>query len=185
MRTFIAVPLPSECRETLEKMQRPMRSLGADVRWISIASIHLTLKFLGEVEPDLVPKLASALRSVPAEPFALCIRGLGAFPNLQNPRVIWCGIEGEVQKLAALQAEVESVCEALGMAREQRVFHPHLTMGRVTGKRNLQPLLDYIRIGAGPESAFAAHCVDIYRSVLTPRGAIYTVLESVALMGRR
>jgi 2'-5' RNA ligase len=185
MRTFIAVPLPSECRDILERMQRPLRSLGADVRWTSIASIHLTLKFLGEVEPALVSRLVPALSSISAEPFALCIRGLGAFPNLHNPHVIWCGVEGDVQNLSALQSEVEAVCEGFGMAREQRMFHPHLTLGRVHGKRNLQPLMDYIRIGAGLESAFEAKGINIYRSVLTPRGAVYTVLESVNFMERR
>ncbi len=181
MRAFIAVPLPPDCRETLEKIQLPMRSLGADVRWTSIASIHLTLKFLGEIEPSLIPVLASALRSVSASSFALCIRGLGAFPNLHNPRVIWCGIEGDVRNLESLQADVEASCESLGLEREARPFHPHLTLGRVNGKRNLQPVLDYIRIGTELESAFAANCVNIYKSVLTPRGAIYTVLESIPL----
>ena len=181
MRTFIAVPLPSECRDTIEKIQRPMRPLGADVRWTAITSIHLTLKFLGEIESTLVPDLTSALRAIAAAPFALRIRGLGAFPNLHNPRVIWCGIEGEVEKLASLQAQAEDACWNLGFEREKRVFHPHLTLGRVNGKRNLQPLLDYIKIGTELESAFVAHCINIYKSVLTPRGAIYTVLESVAL----
>ncbi len=181
MRTFIAVPLPEICRETLEKMQRPMRSLGAEVRWTSIPSIHLTLKFLGEIDPALVPGLASAIRSIPAAPFGLCLRGLGAFPDLRNPRVVWCGVQGEVRALESLQSEVESACERLGFARENRPFHPHLTLGRVNGKRNLQPLLDYIKIGTELESSFVTQDVNIYKSVLTPRGAVYSILESIAL----
>ncbi len=184
MRTFIAVPLPQLCRDTLEQMQRPMRSLGADVRWTAIASIHLTLKFLGEIDPAMVPRLASALRSIPAAPFTLSIRGLGVFPDLRNPRVIWAGVEGEVRTLQALQAEVELACESLGFERERRAFHPHLTLGRVSGKRNLQPLLDYIRIGSELESEFTADRINVYESVLTPRGAVYTILDGITLQGR-
>jgi len=185
MRTFIAVPLPHDCREMLGRIQRPMRSLGADIRWTSIASIHLTLKFLGEIDPSLVPELAAALRSIAAAPFGLCLRGLGAFPNLHNPRVIWCGVEGETGKLALLQTGVQTACVSIGFQRDTRPFHPHLTLGRVNGKRDLQLLLDYIRIGTELESAFTAGCVNIYRSELTPRGAIYTILESVALKERQ
>ena len=180
MRTFIAIPLPQACREILEKMQRPMRSLGADVRWTSIASIHLTLKFLGEIDQAVLPELAAALRAIPGAPLELSVRGLGAFPDLRNPRVVWCGVQGDIQRLGTLQYEVESACEILGFEREKRAFHPHLTLGRVNGKRNLQPLLDYIRIGTELESSFAAENVNIYKSVLTPRGAVYTILESVA-----
>ncbi len=183
MRTFIAIPLPDTCRETLEKIQRPMRALGADVRWTSIASIHLTLKFLGEIDPATVPQLASAVRAATATPFGLCLRGLGAFPDLHNPRVVWCGVQGDVRELESLQSGVESACEQLGFERERKTFHPHLTLGRVNGKRNLQPLLDYIRIGSELESAFAADRVNIYKSDLTPRGAIYTILASIALQG--
>ena len=184
MRTFIAVPLPDDCRQMIGRIQTPMRSLGADIRWTSISSIHLTLKFLGEIDPSRVPEIAAGLRTIAAVPFGLCIRGLGAFPNLHNPRVIWCGVEGETAKLASLQAGVDSVCESMGFQREARPFHPHLTLGRVNGKRNLQPLLDYIRIGTKLESAFVAGCFHIYRSDLTPRGAIYSVLEIVALEER-
>jgi 2'-5' RNA ligase len=181
MRTFIAVPLSAQCRETLEQMQRPLRSLGADVRWTSVSSIHLTLKFLGEIDPAGVPELASALRTVTVPAFNLRLRGLGAFPNLHSPRVIWCGLEGEIEKLSSLQAGVEATCTGLGFEREARAFHPHLTLGRVNGKRNLQPLLDYIRIGSELESAFIADCLNVYKSVLMPRGAVYTVLERIEL----
>jgi len=175
------VPLPAECREILEQIQRPLRVLGADVRWTSVPSIHLTLKFLGEIDVDRVEELASAVRRVKVPAFSLRLRGLGAFPNLHNPRVIWCGLEGETEKLSSLQAGVETACAELGFERESRPFHAHLTLGRVGGKRNLQPLLDYIKIGSELECAFLADCVNIYKSVLMPRGAVYTVLERMEL----
>ena len=181
VRTFIAVPLPAECRETLEQIQRPLRALDADVRWTSVSSIHLTLKFLGEIDPFRVDEIISALRPAVVPAFGLRLRGLGAFPNFRNPRVVWCGVEGETEKLSLLQAGVETACAGLGFEREARPFHPHLTLGRVNGKRNLQPLQDYIKIGTELECAFLADCVNIYKSVLMPRGAEYTVLKRIEL----
>ena len=92
MRTFIAVPLPPECQELLSELQSEMRALDADVRWTAVPSIHLTLKFLGEIDPGILPGLSAALRSATASSpsFGLSLRGLGGFPNLRNPRVIWC-----------------------------------------------------------------------------------------------
>jgi RNA 2',3'-cyclic 3'-phosphodiesterase len=183
MRTFIAVSMPHPCREMLEQLQHNLRPLGADVRWVAVASIHLTLKFLGEMEPKLLPHLVEMLRASagPEPAFSLRLHGLGGFPNLRNPRVIWCGIEGDIERLTRLQEKVESACSELGFAREERSFHPHLTLGRVNGKRNLQVLLDYIKIGTDQECAFAVNHFNVYRSTLAPRGAIYDILATVPL----
>lgn len=182
MRTFIAVPLPVECTRTLAEMQGALRRFGAEVRWTAVPSIHLTLTFLGEIDPAVLPGLAGALRALPAIPaFTLRLEGMGAFPNLQRPRVIWCGIEGDRPALSLLQEGVETACMQAGFERENRIFQPHLTLGRVQGKRNLQALLDYIRIADSPRCEFVVDHYRIYRSTLTPRGAIYDVLESIQL----
>jgi RNA 2',3'-cyclic 3'-phosphodiesterase len=184
VRTFIAVPLPQDCHRLLSRLQSEMRAMEADVRWTAVPSIHLTLKFLGEIDPDLVPKLAPALRSATASfsPFGLSLRGLGGFPNLRSPRVLWCGIEGDTEGLHRLQNAVEQTCASFGFEPEAREFHPHLTLGRVQGKRNLQRVLDYIKIGSDFEQPFAVDRVHLYRSVLTPRGANYSVLETIELI---
>jgi RNA 2',3'-cyclic 3'-phosphodiesterase len=182
LRTFIAVPLPAQCTRTLAEMQGALRRFGADVRWTAVPSIHLTLKFLGEIDPAVLPGLSGALRALPVpEPFTLRLEGMGAFPNLQRPRVIWCGIEGDRQALSLLQQGVEKACIQAGFEREGRPFQPHLTLGRVQGRRNLQALLDYIRIGPSPGCDFVVDHYRIYRSTLTPQGAIYDVLESIQL----
>jgi RNA 2',3'-cyclic 3'-phosphodiesterase len=183
MRTFIAVPLPQSCREMLEKLQQDIRPLGADLRLVATASIHLTLKFLGEIDPKVLPNLVETLTaSVKSEPvLSLCLRGLGGFPDLRNPRVIWCGVEGDTEELARLQEKVENACCDIGFEREERPFHPHLTLARVNSKRNLQGLLDYIKIGSGLEREFSAGHINIYRSTLTPRGAIYDIMATIAL----
>jgi len=182
MRTFIAIPLPRECQSMLEKVQDSLRAFQADVRWAAIPSIHLTLKFLGEIDRSSSPRLSGALKEIAAaQPFPLSIRGLGGFPNLHSPRVIWCGVEGDSAKLAGLQTAVEKACETLGLVPEDRIFHPHLTLGRVQGKKNLQPLLDYIRIGTEVEASFTVDHFNLYQSVLTPHGAKYTILEQFEL----
>jgi 2'-5' RNA ligase len=183
MRTFIAIPLTAECISMLEKAQEKLRSFNSDVRWVSVSSIHLTLKFLGEIDPETLPEMTELLQKESGDEheFGLELDGLGGFPNLRNPRVLWCGIDGDVERLMSLQKKVEAACERLGFLPENREFHPHLTLGRVQGKRNLQPLLDYIRIAAGLQCSFTATEFHIYRSVLSPRGARYSVLETVRL----
>jgi 2'-5' RNA ligase len=167
----------------LEEIQGKLRATGADVRWVAVSSIHLTMKFLGEIDPAILPQLTESLRGASAsEPgFSLRLHGLGGFPSLRNPRIIWCGLEGETPQLQQLQTKVEQVCSHLGFAPKQREFHPHLTLGRVQGRRNLQPLLDCIKIGGEQECTFGVNNYNIYKSTLTPRGAIYSILESIPL----
>lgn len=183
MRTFIAIPLPEKCREMLEQLQQNLRATGADVRWASIPSIHLTLKFLGEIESAIVPKIAQALRNASKshQELHLRIQGLGCFPNPKNPRIVWCAINGDTDKLLRLQGEVEYACAGCGFPAENRPFSPHLTLGRVKGKRNLQPLVDYIKMGSDLECNFSADRYNIYKSTLQPQGAVYTILETIPL----
>lgn len=184
MRTFIAIPLPHECLAMLARMQQSLRRCQADVRWVAVSSIHLTLKFLGEVDPAQIAQLGESMENCARQEmtFGLRIRDLGCFPNPKNPRVIWCGISGETDSLLRLQRSVESACSRLGFAPEDRPFHPHLTLGRVNGKRNLQALMDYIKIGSDLECSFQASHFNIYRSILKPQGAEYSVLKSIALI---
>ncbi len=183
MRTFIAIPIPEECRSMLDRLQRNLRLCRSEVRWVAISSIHLTLKFLGEVNPDILPELTKSLESAVRTQagFELRLHGLGCFSNQGSPRVIWCGIEGETESLSELYQNVESACASLGFDPENRKFHPHLTLGRVKGKRNLQPLLDCIKMGSDQECKFRVDHFSIYRSTLRPQGAVYTALKTIVL----
>jgi RNA 2',3'-cyclic 3'-phosphodiesterase len=185
MRTFIAIPLPPEGRKLLAALQETLRAFRADVKWTAPASIHLTLKFLGEIDPAALPRLVDLIdrQTAGIGPFTLRMHGLGGFPNLRNPRVIWCGLEGDLEQLGALQRNVEAACCQAGFAPEERLFQPHLTLGRVRGKTNLQPLVDYIKIGSTLEHIFTADQIHVYESVLRPQGALYTVLKTLELKG--
>jgi RNA 2',3'-cyclic 3'-phosphodiesterase len=183
MRTFIAIPLPDECRTLLDRMQQKLRSYGADVRWVAVPSIHLTLKFLGEVDPDIIASLSESLESELRSQriFSLLLRGLGCFPNQKNPRVIWCGIDGDSMQLSQIHQQVELICNRFGFEPEDRDFHPHLTLGRVNGKRNLQPLIECIKMGSDMESRLTVDHINIYKSTLRPQGAVYSLLKTLAL----
>lgn len=183
MRTFIAIPIPDSCREFLSQIQQHLKKSDAEVRWTAIPSIHLTLKFLGETDPETVSELAHALRAVahPAQALNLQLSGLGCFPNQKKPRIVWCGIRGDIEQLEILQEMVERTCMDFGFEPEIRPFRPHLTLGRVRGKKNLQMLVDNIMKDSDLESGFCADHLNIYKSVLKPQGAVYTVLQTIAL----
>jgi 2'-5' RNA ligase len=185
MRAFIAIPLSAECRDTLGRMQRTLRETGADVRWAAVPSIHLTLKFLGEADSPTIPALARELRSEAgaAPSFRLRVRGLGAFPHPGSPRVVWCGLDGETGALILLQRRVEAAAARCGFAPDDRPFRPHLTLGRVRGKRNLSPLADCIKMGSELEAPLRVDRFHIYQSTLKPQGAVYTALETISLTG--
>jgi 2'-5' RNA ligase len=187
MRTFIVIPLPEDVRLLLGRTQEQLRACKADVRWTAVHSIHLTLRFLGEIDPALLPALIQSLLAETAgqEPFSICLSGLGAFPDLRRPRVIWCGLQGDLVRLGSLQRAVEAACIMAGLPPEDRPFHPHLTLGRVKGKTNLQPLSDYIKIASFPEHEFSAGAFQVYQSVLRPQGAQYHILERIELKDRR
>ena len=183
MRSFIAVPIPDEVRGTLAEVQKQLRSRGGAIRWSAVPSIHLTFKFLGEIDPAIVPGLTESLRtSTAAEPrFSLQLHSLGAFPDLRHPRVIWCGLAGEVDRLEALQLKVEQACIQAGLLPEEQPFRPHLTLGRVRAPTNLAPVVDYIRNCAPLEAAFSVDRYHIYQSVLKPAGAVHNVLATIDL----
>jgi RNA 2',3'-cyclic 3'-phosphodiesterase len=183
VRTFVAIPLPDQCRDMLGKLQQKLRATDADASWVAVSSIHLTLKFLGEIEPAIVPDMARAFRDIakPLRELTLRVYGLGCFPNPKNPRVIWSAVSGDTDALSKIQIGVENACVGFGFAAEERPFSPHLTLGRVKSKRNLQPLLDCIKIGADMECEFVADHFNIYKSTLKPQGAVYTILEKITI----
>jgi len=184
IRSFIAIDFPEETRKALEDIQKELKQCGTGVRWVKPGSIHLTLKFLGNIHPaqveDIALAVAQEIRDQP--PITLGAAGLGAFPSLRKPRVIWIGMEGEVQRLTRIQARVENALEPLGFVREKRPFRPHLTIGRVKDRRKLQALIDAMAELKIPEfDSFDVTEIILYKSDLRPTGAIYTKLHRMSL----
>lgn len=184
IRSFVAIELTQETREKLVIIQEQIKQSQAKVRWVNPNGIHLTLKFLGNIHPAQADEIAeTAAREVENEPpLTLRPSGLGAFPSLNNPRVIWVGIQGEVERLRNIQTCLESTLERLGFGREQRPFRPHLTLGRLKDRRRKQRLVHAIDTLQLPEfNSFDVTEIILYKSELRPTGAIYTKLHRMSL----
>ena len=187
MRTFIAVELDETCRRRLVKTVELLRPMAGGVRWVSPESMHLTLKFIGEVDELAIPGAIEALGPAAgaAEPFTMRVAGVSAFPSRGRPRVIHVGIEEPDGVLAVLQSAVEAaLAEELGVAPERRRWTPHVTLGRVKDARRC-PRVEQIA-AAVPEQDFGRVEVDSFvlmASELRPAGAVYTPVHRFPLGG--
>jgi len=180
-RTFVAVDLPPDAREALAGLvsQIPEWEAGG-VRWVRPEGIHLTLSFLGETAPDMVPAISDQLAGAASNSgaFTLHLADVGAFPSLRRPRVLWTGLSGETTRLRLLHARVQGGLSLLGFEPERRRFDPHLTVGRI--RRETSPR-DARYIGAAfeqttlpmPPVAIPVRSIVLFRSHLKPGGAEY------------
>ena len=184
IRTFIAISLPESVLQAMGQAQQTLGTLGRGIRWVRKEGIHLTLKFLGDVDRDNVEKIQIAMKrgTEEASPFALTGQGTGVFPDLRRPRVIWMGLSGDLQMLFALQANVESQLKGLGFPQDKRPFKGHLTLGRVKGRLDAAELREALEGLAGFQTdAFTVQSVALFQSTLRPHGAVYTKLAEVPL----
>jgi 2'-5' RNA ligase len=188
IRAFIAVELPEGLKKELTELEVQLKKNSPPVvRWVDPSSIHITLKFLGEISEDSIDELMLAIEEAARgiQPFKLQIREVGAFPGLDRAQVLWVGVKGDVDKIAQLQKRIEANTEQLGFPRETRAFTPHLTLGRVRDEARPG---DRQRLGKLlMDTTFSAlHNVDVdsvnlMKSQLTPAGAIHTCIGSVKL----
>jgi 2'-5' RNA ligase len=188
LRTFIAVDIPSHIQQIIQKKTEPLRNtLGLSlVRWVAVENIHLTLKFLGDISPANVEMLIQMLRTEAelVQAFQFHLSGLGSFPSLKRPRVLFIGIQAPAE-LEALYHGIEATCRRLGYEPEARAFSPHLTIGRVrqdvsaSGQQQIRSAL----AGSMIDSLGTARVdsVHLYKSDLKPTGSVYTKLFSAPL----
>ncbi len=154
-----------------------MQFTPARPSWVRPASIHLTLKFLGEIKEEEIERINAQLRSVAAEtaPFQLSVKKLGVFPNEKFPRVLWIGIQQGHDAVVALQQKVEEALVQLGFPAENRPFHPHLTLARIKSLRGTRQMMDVVKSHENSEAGGCrADRVILFKSVLKPTGAVYT-----------
>ena len=178
VRCFIAVECNnSEVVEGIRKVQGAVESTGANLKHVEPENIHLTLKFLGEIPQHKVDEVAEIINDISFEPYSFKVEEVGVFPNLRRPATIWAGITNGVSDLAAVFEEVDSKMGKLGFDRERRRFHPHLTISRVRSGKNKDQLVE--ELVAAKDQVFGSINVDrivLKKSVLTPKGPIYTTL---------
>jgi 2'-5' RNA ligase len=190
VRSFIAIELSADVLRRVSALQeRIVGDLPSGlVRWVRPEGIHLTLKFLGDVQADRLEVLSETLCGVcaPHAPFSLSIGGMGVFPNPRRPRVVWLGVDEPTGALSRLQRAVERDIAPLGFPTERRRFSPHLTLGRVRQGRSpaeLEALGEYATRARVRVGELAVDAVYLMRSDLRPTGALYTELARCPLDG--
>jgi 2'-5' RNA ligase len=182
IRTFIAIALPEAIRAKVGKLLSDLRKTDAAVRWVPACNLHLTLKFLGDMEEGRLPDLFVAIRKATEgiEPFQITLTGLGAFPNTRAPRVLWIGLEVP-EAMKKLYRNMEEEFFRLHFPKEKRTFSPHLTIGRVKAERGMERLMSVVeRTDFGPETVSVARIVAL-KSDLRRTGAVYSALAEFAL----
>jgi 2'-5' RNA ligase len=189
-RLFVALDPPEPVRRRLTALAVELRRTAGrhaeEVRWVPPENVHLTLQFLGAVPEERVGAIEAALRDVAAaaRPLALELRGAGGFPSARRPRVLWAGVEGEVDALAALVADLGRRLAPLGFAPEERPFSAHLTLGRARDVRGAPGLAGALAQAAETAGTpWRAADVALFESHLSPKGPRYEVILRAPLGG--
>jgi RNA 2',3'-cyclic 3'-phosphodiesterase len=191
VRSFAAILLADEVRNALGQEIQRLRPLSRAVAWVPAENLHLTLHFLGEQSEERAADATAALAEAVAaiRPFSLTLHGVGAFPGLERARILWTGVSGGALEARALQARVEDSLEVRGFAREARLWHPHVTLGRVFDERrwrqdaarDLRPVI--AGIATRSFGSFSVRSVALMQSQLGRDGARYRPVAEVPLGG--
>lgn len=188
MRLFIAIELAPNVREGLERLLPKLAPLAPDAKWVKAGGTHLTLAFLGHVDAAHAEAFAQAMRETAARhaPLTLSVRGGGSFGRPTSPSVVWLGVNGETERLAALHAALDQALAVHGYEPETRAFTPHLTLARGRGPRGDRALarcvaeLEKVDLGE-----LAANELVLFESTLSPKGPSYAKVATAALSGAR
>ena len=183
MRTFIAIDIDDENLVTrIIEIERTLKASGAHLKLVEPENLHITLKFLGEIDPKDLDIILDVVRKYSQEehPFEIKLKGIGAFPSMKAPRVVWIGIDKNREKIISLATKISEALEKLGFRKEEREFHPHITIARV--KRFNASLKNFINANQDIEiGEYYVRSIRIKKSTLTPHGPIYTTLSEIPL----
>jgi len=190
IRSFIAIELPPEIKLELARLQDRLKEDGQPrIKWVNPQGIHLTLKFLGSIDPATISSITKAMTDAAANtpPFTLELRQPGAFPGLERVQVVWVGLGGELEVLKNMQQNLESRLAELGFPPEKRAFKPHLTLARLGEEATAQQRrrLGELIAGTGFETSqkIKADGINLMRSQLIRTGAIYSRIGSAVFSG--
>jgi RNA 2',3'-cyclic 3'-phosphodiesterase len=185
MRVFVAIDMSPDLKLALQSLIREVRRGASGVKWVEPGAMHLTLKFLGEVSEDGLPAIGDALAGAAAgrSPFPIRLKGTGTFPPgwRKSARVLWVGVP-DGPRLLDLQSGLESLLETAGFPREDRPFHPHLTLGRVKSSDGLERVLQALETRATDDfGEMTVSRITLFQSVLKPSGPVYVPLREETL----
>jgi len=179
MRAFISVDMGAlpEIVNILDNL----KDTNADLKIVKPENVHLTLKFLGEIDEKMVDRIAGVMEKSVKEvsPFRIKLRGVGVFPSMDYMRVVWIGIEN-AEKLGIIVGRLENDLSNLGFKKEKRRFSPHMTIGRVKSPRNKEILQNFLKENREKDfGELEVKCIRLKKSVLTPKGPEYSTVKEV------
>ena len=185
IRSFIAIPLATDIRQAAVKLLERLRQPNDGIKWVPTDNLHLTLKFLGEVDNTEVPRVCDVIRQVTATlpPFEISFAGTGGFPQLERPRILFVGVN-DPGSLVAMVSGLESALAELGFKPEPRDYRPHLTIGRTRGgsRRADASVVERLRQEQDLQlGTMTADCVQLFASFLDKGGPTYQVMDTVEL----
>ena len=184
IRCFIAIEIPETIQNKLARIQGTLRKQIQKASWVKPNNIHLTLKFLGDVDPDDIQTIGEAIERVAIQhrSFSLRVAGLGAFPNFARPRVLWAGVAVGGERVSALAQDINMALIDCGFSIDTKKFNPHLTIARVKERIDLRPYANqYRQYGRMDGAEMSVTTISLIQSQLHPTGAIYSTLQSYSL----
>lgn len=185
IRTFICFELPKDVKKVILELQNRLRTFGKGVAWSRIDGVHLTLKFLGNVEQERIESIAAAVARAcnGGAPLDMTLAQAGAFPNVKHPRVYWLGVNEPTGRLLTLQQNIESALAEFDFPKDERPFSPHLTLGRVKHLDEPEKIARALSMYQPPAVSFTVDEVVVMKSELQQAGAEYTPLHRIKLDG--
>lgn len=187
MRAFIAIELPQTVKDYLARVQTKLKTANADVKWVNPPNIHLTLKFLGEIDEQQLVQITQILENIARNTpqFSIHLASFGAFPSIKSVRVIWAGIDKGDLKVRQIAENLEKEIEKTGTSNEEGSFSSHITIGRTRSSQNRNKLSQMLENLASERTNFPAELVaekiTLFKSTLTPKGPIYEILKEAHL----
>ena len=186
IRAFLAIEPPEGILQSVIRLQEKLKmEISGRISWTRPQGQHLTLKFFGDISTEDVNHIRTAVqnRVAPGWSLNLSIEKTGVFPDARKPRVLWCGATGDVEKLSALQKQLDSDFAGIGFPREDRPFRAHLTLGRIKESHGLSGLSEALtKHNAFNAGEFTCKELVLFQSKLTAQGPVYTKLAVFPLV---
>jgi len=187
IRSFLAFELPPEIKSAVAQVSDSLRKSALDVRWVKVENIHLTIVFMGNTNTDHIHAIGHDIKKICSQygSFDISIKGMGCFPNSRRPRVLWVGLDGDLERMAQFRDDLQDQLKPFGIKVEKRKFKPHLTLGRFRSSRKTDSRLDEALTSHGVLNSpfFPLNELILFKSDLKPSGAVYTKLEAWPLLG--
>jgi len=179
IRSFIAFDLENDSvTNRIASIQKSLLQTNADLKMVEPKNIHITVRFLGPINPDMVDKIYAAMQNVKFTPFNIQLSGLGVFPTINYPRIVWAGIRDGAEQLKSIFEQLEPQIHDLGFAPDPNGFSPHLTIARVRSGANKQRLVDFAERQENYDFGnIRASCLRLKKSQLLPKGPAYSTLK--------